>query len=238
MPPPRLSLLGGFRIGEATNPADLPLPAQRLVAFLAVQGGHRSRDVLAEALWPGRSRDLARLNLRQAAYQERQASLGLIHATRAELWLEPSVIVDLHQVSARLGRLLAHDTQGVGDLDESELQDDLLPSWDEDWLEWERERFRELRLEGLETLSERWLRLGRWARAVAAALSVTGVDPLRESAQALVIRAHLGQRNYARAFRIFDSYRDRLRRELGSEPSRELTQLLEPPLPGTRITVR
>lgn len=226
---PRLSLLGGFRIGDTPNPIGLPLPAQRLIAFLAIHGGQPSRDVLAESLWPGRSGDLARLNLRQAAYKERRASHQLIRATRAGLWLDPAVTVDLHQVGARLRGLLAHQPHGIGELEESDLLHDLLPSWDDDWLEAERESFRELRLHGLEMLSERWLQHGRWARAVAAALSVTAVDPLRESAHALLIRAHLGQRNHAHAFRILDSYRDRLRRELGAEPSRELTDLLEPP---------
>lgn len=225
----RLSLLGSFRIGEATRPVGLPLPAQRLVAYLAIHGGRHRRDALAEWLWPGRARDLARLSLRQAVYHERRAAHGLIRVTRAELWLAPAVAVDLHQVVARLRRLLTRDSEPVDEVDESDLVNDLLPGWDDEWLEAERERFRTLRLHGLEVLSERWLRHGHWARAMGAALAVIEVDPFRESAHALLIRAHLGQHNLASAFRVLDSYRELLRRELGLEPSPELTRLLFPP---------
>src|SRR5215469_12738642 len=122
---PRLSLLGGFRIDDAPNPIAFPLPAQRLVAFLAIHSGQRPRDVLAESLWPGRSRDLARLNLRQAAYKERQTSHQLIRATRAGLWLDAAVAVDLHQVGAKLRGLLAHDPHAIAELDETDLLHDL-----------------------------------------------------------------------------------------------------------------
>jgi DNA-binding SARP family transcriptional activator len=202
----------------------LPLPAQRLVAYLAIHGGRPTRDALAESLWPGRARDLARLNLRQAVYHERRACHGLIQATRGELWLAPSVTVDFHLINAGLRRLLANNAER-GALDESDLADDLLPGWDDEWLEPERERYRELRLQGLEMLSKRWLRDGLWARAIDAALAVAGADPLRETARALLIRAYLGQQNVASALRVLDSYRELVRRELGLEPSPELTDL-------------
>jgi DNA-binding SARP family transcriptional activator len=234
-----LSLLGGFRIGAHVGPDGLPLPAQRLVACLAVQRGRGTRDFLAESLWPRRTRDLARLNLRQAAYQERRAAHHLISASRAELWLSPSVTVDLDLVGAGLRRLLAPGADAAVDLEDSDLVDDLLPTWDEPWLGAERERFRELRLRGLEVLSERSLGQGDWARAIGAALAVIEADPLRESARALLIRAHLGQHNLASAFRVLDAYRELLRRELRLEPSPELTHLLVAPAHlGRPITPR
>jgi len=125
--------------------------------------------------------------------------------------------------------LLASPAEVVADFDQSKLVHDLLPDWDEDWLEPERERFRELRLHGLETISEYWLQSGSAARAIEAALTAQAVDPLRESACALLIRAHLAERNLARALAVYESYRDVLRRELAAQPSVDLRKLLSGP---------
>jgi DNA-binding SARP family transcriptional activator len=56
------------------------------------------------------------------------------------------------------------------------------PDWYDDWLQMERERFRQLRLHALETLAERFVALGRHAQAIDAALAAVQVDPLRETA--------------------------------------------------------
>jgi hypothetical protein len=53
-------------------------------------------------------------------------------------------------------------------------------------------------------------------------------DPLRESAQRLLVRVHLNEGNVAEAFRQYGAYADLLHRELGAAPSRVMTDLLEP----------
>ncbi len=215
-------LLGAFGV----DGANLPLRAQRLVAYLGIHRRRQARDRLAEWLWPNRTPESARLNLRQAVFQERRASHGLVQSSREELWLTPSVTVDLHEVIADVHQLLASPAVIALEFDQSRLVHDLLPGWHDEWLETERERFRELRLHGLEALGEFWLAVGRWARAVEAALTAVAVDPLRESVHALLIRAYMAEHNLPQALDVYGSYRDLLRREVGCDPSTELLQLL------------
>lgn len=217
-----LILLGGFSVVDTRSAARLPPRARRLVAYLAIQQRPHARETLAESLWPGRTPRVSRLNLRQAVHAERHSGHDLIHATREEAWLAPAVMVDYHLVTARVRNLLADIADGATDLDPSNLVDDLLPTWDEEWLVAERERFRELRLHGLERLTVLWLRRGCVGRAIDAALMATTVDPLRESSHALLIRAYLAEANRTRALDVYNSYRRRIRRELGVEPSAEL----------------
>jgi uncharacterized protein YajQ (UPF0234 family) len=51
-------------------------------------------------------------------------------------------------------------------------------------------------------------------------------EPLRESAQMVLINAHLGEHNWIEARRAFLAFRDLLDRELGVSPSRELIALV------------
>jgi hypothetical protein len=53
-----------------------------------------------------------------------------------------------------------------------------------------------------------------------------GVEPLRESAQRALVQAHLAESNFIEARRDFLAYRNLVRRELGVEPSRELSALV------------
>jgi DNA-binding SARP family transcriptional activator len=54
-------------------------------------------------------------------------------------------------------------------------------------------------------------------------------EPLRESAQQVLIEAHLGEGNWVEARRSFEAYRDLLEREFGTEPAPELAALVRRP---------
>ena len=58
-------------------------------------------------------------------------------------------------------------------------------------------------------------------------MTAISADPLRETAQRLLIEAHLAERNWHEARRAFGLYRRVLRAELGVEPGPGLLQLLE-----------
>jgi DNA-binding SARP family transcriptional activator len=103
---------------------------------------------------------------------------------------------------------------------------DLLPGWYDDWVIFERERIRQRLLHALEALSRRLVEAHRCAEAVDAAISAVSADPLRESANRVLIQAHLAEGNLIEARRAYERYRDSLRRELGVEPSEELFDLL------------
>jgi SARP family transcriptional regulator, regulator of embCAB operon len=118
----------------------------------------------------------------------------------------------------------AVSTLGAGAI--SVLSRDLLPDWYDDWVVPEAEEWRQLRLHALESLSDLLTIEGRYAHAMSAALAALRVEPLRESANAAVIRVHLAEGNQANAVREFRCYRALLQRELGVEPTPSLFELV------------
>jgi DNA-binding SARP family transcriptional activator len=115
---------------------------------------------------------------------------------------------------------------------------ELLPGWYDDWTTLERERLRQRVLHALEALSREFRRRGRHAEAVEAALAAVNSEPLRESAQRVLVEAHLGECNWVEAERAFISYRDFLEKELGVSPSRDLNALVYDSAPWTVVTGR
>jgi DNA-binding SARP family transcriptional activator len=70
-----------------------------------------------------------------------------------------------------------------------------------------------------------------------AALEAVAIEPLRESAHAIAIRAHLRAGNRSEAVREYRDYRRQLRQVLAITPSREMDDLLRPlliPAHGSR----
>jgi DNA-binding SARP family transcriptional activator len=143
------------------------------------------------------------------------------------LSLAPGLTIDVQERVACARRILEgrttyHDT----DLDELVGDGDLLADWYEDWLLIERERLRQLRLHALEALGGQLLADGRFGSAVEAGLAAVNSEPLRESAQRLLISAHLAEGNAADALRQYDRYSMLLGRELGLAPSAKMTTLV------------
>ncbi|MDD9207972.1 bacterial transcriptional activator domain-containing protein, partial [Georgenia sp. 10Sc9-8] len=103
---------------------------------------------------------------------------------------------------------------------------DLLPGWYDDWVIFERERIRQRVLHALEALSCELVRRGRCAEAIEVALDAVGVEPLRESAQRVLIEAHLAEGNLVEARRLYLRYRELVRQELRTEPGTTLTRLV------------
>jgi DNA-binding SARP family transcriptional activator len=102
---------------------------------------------------------------------------------------------------------------------------ELLPGWYDDWVIFERERFRQLRLHALEAMARRWSGQGRHAEAVDAAQAAIAVEPLRESAHRVLIEVHLDEGNPSEARRQFELYAAVVRRELAATPSDSLRAL-------------
>ncbi|WP_105033973.1 AfsR/SARP family transcriptional regulator [Cryobacterium aureum] len=82
------------------------------------------------------------------------------------------------------------------------------------------------RVDALEALARSYLVAGSFSRALGAARAAAVVDPLRESAQHLLVRCHLAEDNYASAVQVYRSFRAHLGRELGVEPSAHFAELL------------
>lgn len=223
-PPLRLHVLGSFRFLVGGHPVQLPVQAQRLLALLAL-GEPQSRSTLAGLLRGDVTEARAHAYLRNAIWRVRQASDGALCCDRHNVGLAPGVAVDLtaaRRGAARVLRGLQTDDPGLLAV----LDQDVLPSWDEDWLLIERERQRQLRLHALEALSGAYRETGRYPDAITAALAAVRAEPLRESAQHALIGAHLAEGNVCEALRQFESYRRLLSGELGIRPGWRLTTLV------------
>ncbi|MCP2257573.1 DNA-binding transcriptional activator of the SARP family [Streptoalloteichus tenebrarius] len=235
--PFRLCLLGGFRLelgGTALHP---PPSCQRLLAYLAVHGVV-NRAVLAGVLWPDVTEDHAYGSLRTTIWRLRRYACDPLDIGRQQLGLARSVWVDMRVLTARARRLLRPDTRVSGeDLDLAGLNGgELLPGWYDDWVLFERERLRQLRIHAMEALSRRLLREGRHAEALDAALEAVRLEPLRESGHRCVLAAHLAQGNVMEALRHYEVVRLQFAAELGVAPSRELTALMTGALRSHRPT--
>jgi DNA-binding SARP family transcriptional activator len=227
-PAPRLSLLWSFELTCGGRRVTLPMSAQRLLAFLALHERPVRRAFVAGSLWMDSSEEHAAGSLRSVIWRIRGVPHPLIETTGSELALHGSVWVDLYETRRLAERVTAGTVDG-DDLDPWSLvfHGDLLPQWYEEWLVVERERFRQLRLRTLESMSELLAASGRYADAMEAALAAVSAEPLRESAHRAVILVHLAEGNHAEAIRQCRMYRRLLRDELGAEPSPRIEQLVD-----------
>ena len=90
----------------------------------------------------------------------------------------------------------------------------------------ERERFRQLRIDALETLCSELSAAGHYADATEAGLAAVVAEPLREQAHRVLIAAHLAAGNPGEALRQYRILRELLARELGVAPSPATDRLL------------
>lgn len=222
----RLHLLGGFGLVVDGVSTPVPVQGQRLLALLAVRTC-ATRSGLAGTLWSESGEARAQSNLRNAVWRVGQVSRLVLRCDRQTVGLSRQVAVDLHECQRRCHALisgapleLTADLVGL-------LDHDVLPSWDEPWTLLERERQRQMRLHALEVLSDRLRSDGRYPHAVAAALAAVSAEPLRESAQRILMKAHLAEGNLNEAIRQYENYKQLVDTELAVAPGARLTAILQ-----------
>ncbi|WP_157996312.1 bacterial transcriptional activator domain-containing protein [Kribbella sp. VKM Ac-2569] len=103
---------------------------------------------------------------------------------------------------------------------------ELLPGWYDDWVIFERQRLSQLRLHALEIIARRLTQRDELDVALRLALEAVRTEPLRETANAVLMSVYLAEGNVSDAIRQYAVFRDLLQRELGLEPSARLTRLL------------
>lgn len=222
-----LRVLCGFEVRVGGRFVSLPSNVERILALLAVRSRPQPRLHVASTLWMDTTEDRAAANLRTALWKARQSLGECIDVRGNHLTLAPGIDVDLATVVERAGRLLDDDADLPPDqCDPAELAGDLLPDWDEDWIVFERERLRQLRIHALESLCRKLSAAGRAGRAIDAGLAAVAAEPLRESAQRVLIAAHLHEGNVSEARRQYHCYRELLWDSLGIEPSETLRLLV------------
>ncbi len=209
---------------------ELPLPmnAQRLVSFLALQSRPLLRKYVFGSLWGDANERRAAGSLRSALWRLNHPKYTLVSLTSDHLELSSTVTVDLREAEALARRVLdpAEELDEVAAVNEEVLSSDILPDWTEDWVLLERQSYHQLRLRALEALCRRLTAKGRFGQAVQAGLAAVSGEPLRESARTALVEAHLAEDNVAAALREYDEFRQLLQKELGLNPSDKLRALV------------
>lgn len=229
--PPAVQLLRGFELRVADRPVPLTPASERLVAFLAMQARSVRRSFVSGSLWPDATAERANANLRSALWRVPTVDRRpLVEASSTHLGLRPGVDIDfpdaMHLATAMV-QTEAVDL--VPELDRSLdlLEGDLLPDWCEDWVVFERERYRQLRLHAMDQVCTCLIRRCRYGEAMRIAMGAIAADPLRESGFRFAVEIHLAEGNLVEAVQQYRAYAERLRAELGAQPSAQLRRLFD-----------
>ncbi|MCU1516030.1 MAG: hypothetical protein JWQ75_751 [Pseudarthrobacter sp.] len=221
-----LSLLGAWRLRRGSTTVTVASREQRLIACVGLLGC-RHRSFLAGLLWPKSSETQAAGNLRTTVWCISHAFPHLLQTAPDTLELDTSVRVDVTTLQQDVAMIRTQPEARIPDSYlESLSRADLLPGWYDDWVVFEQERVRQLRLAALELMARQHLAAGDAGSAVIAALSAAGIEPLRESAHLLLVQAHLAAGNRAAAVRAYTMFASRLQGELGVLPSSQLSDLV------------
>lgn len=214
-------LFAGPYVTMGAERREVPEGSKQLLALVSLRRRRVERRQVAGTLWPIGDDERAAGNLRSALWRLRRAGINVLAADKCSLELSANVLVDLHLMEEWAARLIeghpaARDLAIMPSVADAL---DLLPGFYDDWALMERERIRQRILHALEALSERLTAIGRFADAIEAAILATKAEPLRESAQRTLIKAHIAEGNLSEARRSYRAYHDLVYRELGVTPS-------------------
>lgn len=224
---PLVNLLRGPYVTLNGRRLEVPEGSKRLLAYVCLHSGPVERRRVAGTLWPDGDEVRAAGNMRSALWRLKGSGIDVVDSDKAQLWLRHGTLVDIDVLCSwahRLlrGRPLPEDLH-LADWHAGSL--DLLPGMYDEWALIERECRRQLLLHALESLSRHLVAGGSAGEAVVVASTAVAAEPLRESAQLVLIEAHLAEGNLCEARRSFEVYRDLTVRELGVEPSGRLHSL-------------
>jgi DNA-binding SARP family transcriptional activator len=218
-------------------------PQGRLVlAMLA--GEHRRavrRDELADELWPDAIPDawdtavrvlVSKLRTALRVVADHPDRLIGSSAGAYRLRLPADGWIDLDEAAAAVHRAEtalragAFDAAGADALVASMIAArGFLPGIEGRWVEATRDRLLDIRVRALICLAEVWFARGDFGQAARDAETIIGIDPYREEAHRLLIRALVAAGDRGSAARALRACRSRLADDLGVEPSRQSLEL-------------
>lgn len=219
--------------------------AQALFIYIAVTGKAHGRERLAELFWPELSSDKALNNLRAILPNLRQRVGDYLLITRQTIafnqacpyLLDVEAIQDIRQCSKTddFQRLSKAVTQYSGEFLEGFYLSDA-PEFDH-WVLNQRERLRELAIEGLHLLAEHYRTQKQYPEGLTVTHQLLKLDPWRETAhqQQMFFLACTGQRRAALA--QYDLCRQMLADEFDTQPMAETVALYEQIHAGLFYTV-
>lgn len=212
-----LHVLGSWELFADGVPVPIGRRQQRLIASLALMGT-RPRSYLAGLLWPESSDHQAAGNLRSAVFKLRHQMPALLDPSLDPLRLHDGIVIDLDGLRRAAQQALAGTNPGPG-TEDLLFGSELLPGWYDDWVMYEQERLRGLRVLALEALARRHLDGGNYEAAMSAARFAAALEPLRESAHKIISQAQTGSGSHADAQRTLIEFRRRLWNEMGVSPA-------------------
>jgi DNA-binding SARP family transcriptional activator len=234
-------LLGGLSLRCGARSVDVPPGSRRLLAYLALHPTGVDRRQAAGVLWPTVADARAAGNLRSALWRLQQVGCPVVRAEQSRLCLHEDVVVDVADLEAWATRVIG-GTATAADLavdPGAVVEAELLPGWYDDWVLTVRDRLRLRVVHALEALGGLLRDAGRPREAVEAVHVAVRAEPLRESGQRALIEAHQAAGDWVAARRQFDAFRVLLRREIGVDPSDELTAVATGSRrPGRTVTPR
>lgn len=220
---PKLCLFGVPTWAGARSP--IVFAAERphqLLTLLACRGGWTTRDELAELMWPERSQQGARGNLRTLLLRAQQVAPDIVVEQQADRlrWRPDSDLLRLERAFED-GRFSEVLSLYRGPLMQG-METGLAPAAVE-WLHFERERtaalWRQAAGRELLTLAD------EPARAAGLAEAVLAQDPFDEAAVAALAQARAAQGRQADALKALQSHAALLASNFGLEPSARLRAL-------------
>ncbi len=208
--------------------------AQALLIYIAVTGQPYGREVLADLFWQNMPSSQALKNLRTVLPNLRLLVGSHLIITRQtiEFNQDCAYCLDVQAIQA----LQDHKTGSIQFLSEaiSQYKGDFLEGFYisgapgfESWALTERERFRELAIEGLHALAEQYLSQQNYTAGLAVTRKLLQLDPWRETAhqQQMIFLAYTKQRRAALA--QYEACRQMLADEFNAEPMTVTTALYE-----------
>ena len=231
----QITLFDGLKIaGSGISAGTLMTRKTRaLVAYLALRGdAGQSREKLAELLWSNSAEEQARANLRQSLSSLRKAlnSDGDAHLATDSDQISlagPGIELDVAMFEQLVAEATPEALKRAAELYQGDLLDGFSLKEDpfEAWARVERERLRHLAADAFIKLIAHCDEVGDTERCVETAARLLTLDPLRESAHRIMMRAYAAQGRQTLALKQFETCRDILKRELDVEPEPETIAL-------------
>lgn len=202
-----------------------------MLFYLACRGRTQSRLALSGLLWPNKSDQEARMNLRQAVYQVRQTFPELLETTRESVSIQADLMVDTvlfeQEVKAGLTGDYSQLAAAAG-----RYQDDFLDGFYledapdfEEWLFLERERLRGLALQVFHQLAMHHASQDETGSGVLYMSRLLAMEPLREESHQQMMRLLAADGQTGAALAQYERCRELLAQSLHVEPSDETMAL-------------
>ncbi|MEO1144442.1 MAG: BTAD domain-containing putative transcriptional regulator [Cyanobacteria bacterium J06638_22] len=210
---------------------------QSMLAYLILKAQTpQPRSRIAALFWPDVPDQQAKANLRRALFRLKQNlphSDQILHITSTTLQWQPQVPMWIDVVEFE--NAIATARQAENPQTQAEIlkqavalyQDDLVLTCYDDWLLAERERFHQLLVRVLTDLCQLTANLGDLRSAVEYGQQLIQQDPLGEMGYLTLMRLYAQQGDRPTALQVYHQCMERLREEMGIDPSIETRQVYE-----------